>query len=235
MVEDATNDALAASSPPQPILGDTDSAGPSDAHHALAIADSSAAADSPKPKTSKRKRAATSKESPELDTAVGGDELMPLVTPKHRPASRKSKAAAVAQEAEATPAEAVAAAVEAVTSDDGGNSKNKVKRQQVKASEVAVNTEVELLDAPVKGDSSYRFYRLQFGLLITQFDASKTLLHRCHSNFCLGSPLYLQYVSSSIGKDGFFGAGVIAWLIDGNLHLVDYLKGFVHKCPHKHS
>ena len=157
MVEDATNNALAASSPPQPILGDTDSAGPSDAPHAVAIADSSAAADSPKPKTSKRKRSAMSQEGLGLDTAVGGDELMAVVTPKRRPAGRSSKAAAVSPEAEATPAEAVAAAVEAVTIDDGGKAKKKVKRQRVKASEVAVNTEIELLDIPVKGSSSYHF------------------------------------------------------------------------------
>ena len=151
MVEDATNNALAAPSRPQPLLGDTNSAEPSDTPHAIAIADSNAAADVPKPKTSKRKRAATSRESPGLDTAVAGDEPMPLVTPKRKPASKKGKAAA-AQE-EATPAEAVAAAVEAVISDDGGRANKKVKKQGVKASEVAVNTEVELLDSQVKGTS----------------------------------------------------------------------------------
>ena len=156
IVEDATSDAVAASSPPQPRLGDTDSAGPSDTPRALATADSSVAADAPKPKTIKRKRAATSMESSGLDTAVIGHELMPVVTPKGRPASRKSKAAAASEEAEASPVEAIAAAVEAVTSDDGGKVKKKVKRQQVKASEVAVNTEVELLDTPVKGSSCFR-------------------------------------------------------------------------------
>ena len=91
--------------------------------------------------------------SPGLDTAVGDGELMPVLTPTRRPASKKSKAAAASQEAEATPAEAVAAAVEAVTSENGVKAKKKVKRQQVKASEVAVNAEVELLDTPVKGSS----------------------------------------------------------------------------------
>ena len=153
MVEDATNNALAAPSRPQPLLGDTNIAEPSDTPHAVAIADSGAAVDSPKPKTSKRKRAAMSRESPGLDTAVAGDEPMPLVTPKRKPATKKGKAAAAGQEAEATPAEAVAAAVEAVISNDGGSTKQKVKKQRVKASEVAVNTEVELLDSPVKGTS----------------------------------------------------------------------------------
>ena len=152
-MEDATNSALAASSPPQPVLGDTDSAGPSDAPHALAIADSNTAVDAREPKTSKRKCTAMSTESPVLDTAVGGGEPMPVVTPKRKPASKKSKAAAACQEADATPAEAVAAAVDAVASDDGMKAKKKVKRQKVKASEVAVDTEVELLDTPVNGSS----------------------------------------------------------------------------------
>lgn len=153
VVEDAANNALAAPSRPQPLLGDTNSAEPSDTPHAVAIANSNAAADVAKPKTSKRKRAAMSRESPGLDTAVAGDEPMPLVTPKRKPASKKGKAAAASQEAEATPAEAVAAAVEAVISDDGGRANRKVKKQRVKASEVAVNTEVELLDSQVKGTS----------------------------------------------------------------------------------
>lgn len=171
MVEDATNNALAAPSTPQPHLGITASPEPSDTPHALAPADPGAAADAPKPKASKRKHKAMSMASRGMDTAVvGGDEPMPVVTPKRRRASKKSKAAAGAQDAEstpgeagkesnaaaraqevaATPGEAVAAAVEAVTSDDGG--KVKKKRQRVKASEVAVNTEVELLDAPAKGN-----------------------------------------------------------------------------------
>ena len=161
-MEDATDSALAASSVTQaqegisqallgyPPTSHTDSPTPSDmpsTSRVLANADSNAAAS--KPKAVKRKRAAMSTTSKGLDMAVDGDGLMPVVTPKRRQASRKGQAAAAAQEAETTPAEAVAAAVEAVTIADDG--KNKVKRQRVKASELAVSTEVELLETPAKG------------------------------------------------------------------------------------
>ena len=179
-MEDATNNALAVPSTPRPQPGITASAAPSDTPHALAPADSgAAAADAPKPKASKRKLKAMSTADPGLETAVlGGAEPLPVVTPKRKRASKKSKAAAASQEAEATPGEAgkksnaaaaaeevaatpgeaVAAAVEAVTSGDGG--KVKKKRQRVKASEVAVNTEVELLDAPAKGNSCPPLFHL---------------------------------------------------------------------------
>ena len=155
-MEDATEQALAGPSnppalPSDPTASNTDTAQTSDApasSHLTANAASSAA--TVKPKAAKRKHASASiyNTSKGPLTAVDADELMPVVTPKRRQPSKKAKAAA-AEEAEATPAEAVAAAVEAVTSDDDGN--KKVKRQRVKASEVAVDTEVELLDTPVKG------------------------------------------------------------------------------------
>ena len=81
------------------------------------------------------------------DTA---SEQMPVVLPKKKRKTR-SKPNSVA---EASPAEAVAAAVEAVTGDEDGGGHKKVKRQQVKATEVAVKTETEVVDAPASGEQT---------------------------------------------------------------------------------
>lgn len=142
MVEDATEDALAASSSPHPLLSHTPTSNP---HQTTAAPPGASAAAAAKPQAAKRKRAATSKASEALGLGVEADDQgsMPVVTPRHRQASKKAGGPG-----EATPAEAVAAAVEAVTSDVG---KKKVKRQRVKASEVAVSTEVELVEAPAQG------------------------------------------------------------------------------------
>ena len=151
-MEDATEQALAHPSPHPRALPSNPTANITDTAQSSDEPASPDAASSPavKPKAGKRKQAsgATSQASEGPASMVDADEPMPVVTPKRRHSSKRAKAAP-AGEAEATPAEAVAAAVEAVTSDDDGN--RKVKRQQVKASEVAVDTQVELLDAPVKG------------------------------------------------------------------------------------
>lgn len=155
-VEDATQHALADSVLPEaisssPTASNRASTLPSDAPATSQLLNDADVSTAAQPKVAKRKRTASvkSKESNASDIVADAGEPMPIVTPKRRQASKKGKPAS-AEEAEATPAEAVAAAVEAVTSDDGGN--KKVKRQRVKASEVAVDTQVELLDTPVKGN-----------------------------------------------------------------------------------
>ncbi|KAL3142635.1 hypothetical protein ABBQ38_002945 [Trebouxia sp. C0009 RCD-2024] len=146
-VEDATEDALAASAPPHPLLSHTPTSNPHQTTTAVPGASAAAAA---KPQAAKRKRTASSKASEALGLGVevDGEGSMPVVTPKHRQASKKAGGAG-----EATPAEAVAAAVEAVTSD---GRKKKVKRQRVKASEVAVSTEVELVETSAEGKPQNR-------------------------------------------------------------------------------
>ena len=154
-VEDPTEQSLAQPSTPTALLGrtsssTTDSTPFSDAPSSSKILTDAGAATSAESKAGKRKRTAAPQieASSALGTPSQTDVALPIVNPKRRLASKEA-AVAGAEAAGATPAEAVAAAVEAVTSEEGGT--KKVKRQRMKASEVAVNTEVELLDTYVKG------------------------------------------------------------------------------------
>lgn len=74
---------------------------------------------------------------------------------KTDPGAVDEPAGQVASGTEGTPVEAVAAAVQAVAGDAGASGK-KPKRRRVKASEVAVDTETELVDGSVKGRRSNR-------------------------------------------------------------------------------
>jgi len=116
-----------------------------------------------KPKTPKRKRSASTKSkagsdavsaaTAAADAALSADvtaqEVVHISAPQKR---QKTKAKAEVEAGiEGTAAEAVAAAVEAVTSDNAAAGKKKTKKQRVKATEVAVDSTTELIDAPVKG------------------------------------------------------------------------------------
>ncbi|KAA6425044.1 MAG: UV damage endonuclease [Trebouxia sp. A1-2] len=121
-----------------------------------------------KPKTPKRKRSASTKSkagsdaasaaTAAADAASGADvteqEVLHIVAP-HKKQNTKANGEVEAG-TEGTPAEAVAAAVEAVTSDNAASGKKKTKKQRVKATEVAVDTTTELIDAPVKGKRTNR-------------------------------------------------------------------------------
>lgn len=121
-----------------------------------------------KPKTPKRKRSASTKSkagsdaasaaTAAADAASGADvteqEVLHIVAP-HKKQNTKANGEVEAG-TEGTPAEAVAAAVEAVTSDNAASGKKKTKKQRVKATEVAVDTTTELIDAPVKGQQPLR-------------------------------------------------------------------------------
>lgn len=142
-MEDTTEDALAAPSLPQGLPSHT----PTSDTQQTTTAQPAAHAVADKPQAAKRKRVvAPSKASGGSAARVDGDEPLPVVTPRRRQASKTGRA-------DATPAEALAAAVQAVTGDAGGKPQL-VKRQRVKASEVAVSTEVQLLEAmPANGMS----------------------------------------------------------------------------------
>ena len=144
-VEDATQDALAA---------DVHSNGNSnqDASNNSSLTD--ALAMPAIPKAPKRKRTAKVKAEPQ---ATAEDALAPLaeVIKEEADADQTAVTAPKKQKRQTkgkdqvNPVEAVAAAVDAVASDEPG--KKKPKRQRVKATELAVDTETELLeDAPVK-------------------------------------------------------------------------------------
>ncbi len=85
-------------------------------------------------------------------------EQMPVVAPNKK--QRTQVAAQPEVEAEASPMEAIAAAAEVVTS--GDESGKKVKRQRVKATDMAVDTKIELVDAP-KGESKNCRYAAGMG------------------------------------------------------------------------
>ncbi|DBA81748.1 TPA: hypothetical protein ACH3X1_007483 [Trebouxia sp. C0004] len=122
-----------------------------------------------KPKTPKRKRSASTKPkagsdavsaatAAAADAALGADVTAQEVLHSSAPQKRqKTKAKAEAEAGvDNTATEAVAAAVEAVTSDNTAFGKKKPKQQRVKATEVAVDTTTELIDAPVKGKRTNR-------------------------------------------------------------------------------
>ncbi len=116
-----------------------------------------------KPKAPKRKRSASTKSkagsdavsaaTAAADAALGADETAQEVLHISAPQKKQKTKAKAETEAglEGTAAEAVAAAVQAVTSDNAASGKKKPKKQRVKATEVAVDTTTELIDAPVKG------------------------------------------------------------------------------------
>ncbi len=115
-----------------------------------------------KPKTHKRKRSASTKSKAGSDAvseataaadAALGDETAQEVLHISAPQKKQKTKAKAETEAglEGRAAEAVAAVVQAVTSDNAASGKKKTKKQQVKATGVAVNTTTELIDAPVKG------------------------------------------------------------------------------------
>ena len=168
-VDDATQDVLSTIHGPHGHTSTKDSSiAPSSAaagSQMLATPELSASVEQPTTPVRKRsKSSAKPKAEPETDVSPlqpaapatdclphdTASEQMPVVLPKKKRKTR-SKPNSVA---EASPVEAVAAAVEAVTKDEDGGGHKKVKRQQVKATEVAVKTETEALDAPASGEQT---------------------------------------------------------------------------------
>ena len=166
-VEDASEDPLAAPIVAQSLLSNdggphqgTQQTKPADnAHMHMQPEDSSPV----KPKTPKRKRTASTKSkagsdavsaaTAVADAALGADETAQEVLHISAPQKKQKTKAKAETEAgvEGTAAEAVAAAVQAVSTDNAASGKKKTKKQRVKATEVAVDTTTELIDAPVKG------------------------------------------------------------------------------------
>ena len=163
-VEDASEDPLAASVAAHGLLsndggvnqGTQQTSVVDNAHMHIQSEDSSPV----KPKTPKRKRSASTKSkagsdaaSAAADAALGADETAQEVLHISAPQKKQKTKEKAETEAglESTAAEAVAAAVVAVTGDSAASGKKKPKKQWVKATEVAVDTTTELIDAPVKG------------------------------------------------------------------------------------
>ena len=174
-----------------------------------------------KPKTPKRKRSASTKSkagsdavsatTAAADIALGADETAQEVLHISAPQKKQKTKAKAETEAglEGTAAEAVAAAVQAVTGDNAASGKSKPKKQRVKATEVAVDTTTELIDAPVKGQHPLHANGMSVNVssrYLVHLGLSRS--HLCTAITCVTSHLCQRLVLSALSH----GSMLNTWL-----------------------